>query len=179
MTRCASGLFATLLMLGTALLTHAPARAVTAPNVVSIDARLVTSGQPSAQALGELGAEGFEAVIYLALPSVPDAVADEPQILARQGIEFVHLPIPFAAPTPAHFEAVSAALTRLQHKKVLVHCQINLRASTMVFLHRVVQRREPPASAYQALSQVWSPDGPWKDMAQGVLQRHGIDFELF
>lgn len=179
MTRCASGLFANVLMLGTVLLTHAPARAVTAPNVVSIDATLVTSGQPSAQALGELGAEGFEAVIYLAPSSVSDAVADEPRILAKQGIEWVHLPIPFGAPTAAHFEAVSAALTRLKHKKVLVHCQINLRASTMVFLHRVVQRREAPASAYQAVSRVWSPEGPWRDMAQGVLQQHGVEFELF
>ena len=70
---------------------------MTAPNVVSIDARLVTSGQPSAQALGELGAEGFEAVIYLAPSSVSDAVADEPRILAKQGIEWVHLPLSLLA----------------------------------------------------------------------------------
>jgi protein tyrosine phosphatase (PTP) superfamily phosphohydrolase (DUF442 family) len=163
----------------TALLVHSAVLAVNAPNVIVIDAKLVTSGQPSAEALAGLKAEGFEAVIYLAPSSVSDAVKDEPAILARQGIEFVHVAIPFGAPTEAHFEAVSAALTRLKDKKVLVHCQVNMRASTMVFLHRVVHRRDSPSSAYEAVSRVWSPQGPWKEMAQGVLRKSGIDFEIF
>ena len=162
-----------------ALLVHSAALAVSAPNVVAIDAKLVTSGQPSAAALAGLRAEGFEAVVYLAPSSVSDAVKDELSILSNQRIEFVHIPIPFGAPTDAHFEAVSAALTRLKDKKVLVHCQVNMRASTMVFLHRVLQRGESPSSAYEAVSRVWSPQGPWKDMAQRVLRKNGIDFEIF
>lgn len=35
------------------------------PNLVEITPRLITSGQPSAEALAGLGAQGFEAVIYL------------------------------------------------------------------------------------------------------------------
>jgi len=162
-----------------ALLVHAAAHAVSAPNVVVIDAKLVTSGQPSATALAGLKAEGFEAVVYLAPSSVSDAVKDEPAILLSQGIEFVHVPIPFGAPTDAQFEAVSAALARLRDKKVLVHCQVNMRASTMVFLHRVLHRKESPSGAYEAVSRVWSPQGPWKDMAQRVLRKNGVDFELF
>lgn len=130
-----------------ALLAHSAVLAVNAPNVVAIDSKLVTAGQPSAEALSGLKAEGFDAVIYLAPSSVDDAVKDEPAILARQGIEFVHIAIPFGAPTEAHFEAVAAALTRLKDKKVLVRCQVNMRASTMVFLYRVVQRMESPSSA--------------------------------
>jgi protein tyrosine phosphatase (PTP) superfamily phosphohydrolase (DUF442 family) len=162
-----------------AALVAATASALVAPNVVVIEPGLVTSGQPSAAALAGLKAEGFEAVIYLAPSSVSDAVKEEPALLSKQGIEFVHIPIPFGAPAEAHFEAVSAELLRLSGKKVLVHCQVNMRASTMVFLHRVVQRREPPSAAYEAVTRVWSPRGPWKDMAQAVLRRHGVDFELF
>src|SRR5262245_35063194 len=66
-----------------------------APNTVAVSATLVTSGQPTAQALQRLGDAGFQAVIYLAPRSVPDAVAEEPEIVRRQGIEFVHIPIPF------------------------------------------------------------------------------------
>lgn len=161
------------------LLIHSAALAVNAPNVVLIDAKLVTSGQPSAEALEGLKAEGFDAVIYLAPSSVSDAVKDEPAILSRQGIEFVHVAIPFGAPTEAHFDAVSAALTRLKDKKVLVHCQVNMRASTMVFLHRVVRRKESPSSAYEAVSRVWSPQGPWKELAQGILRRNGIEFDIY
>lgn len=162
-----------------AVAVHAPARALTAPNVVVIDANLVTSGQPDARALANLSTEGFEAVIYLAPSTVSDAIKDAPNIIARQGIEFIHIPIPFAAPAASHFEAVSNALRRLQGKKVLVHCQVNMRASTMVFLFRVLQRKENPATAYDAVTRVWSPQGPWKSMAQSLLANGGIVFELY
>jgi protein tyrosine phosphatase (PTP) superfamily phosphohydrolase (DUF442 family) len=156
-----------------------PAHALNAPNVVIIDRGIVTSGQPTAESLATLRAEGFEAVIYLAPASVGDAVKEEPTILARQGIEFVHVPIPFTAPTESHFDAVSAALDRLKGKKILIHCQVNMRASTMVFLYRVLHRKEAPAAAYDAVTQVWTPQGPWKQLAQGLLDKGGVKFELY
>src|SRR6185369_1190215 len=97
---------------------------------------LVTSGQPSAESLAKLKAEGFGAVIYLAPPTVADAVRDEALIVARQGLVFINIPIRFDAPTDADFDAFAAALRGLAERKVLVHCQINLRASSMVFLYR-------------------------------------------
>ena len=156
-----------------------PTHALNAPNVVIIDRSIVTSGQPTAESLATLRAEGFEAVIYLAPASVADAVKEEPTILAGQGIEFIHVPIPFAAPAASHFDAVSAALERLKGKKILVHCQVNMRASTMVFLYRVLHRKEPPAAAYDSVTQVWTPQGPWKQLAQGLLERGGVKFELY
>ena len=45
-----------------AALAPASNAAVRAPNVVPIHATLVTSGQPGAEGLAELKAEGFEAV---------------------------------------------------------------------------------------------------------------------
>lgn len=149
-----------------------------APNVVPIGPRLVTAGQPTAAALATLGSLGFQAVVYLAPWTVPDAVADEPARLARQGVAFRHIPIPFDAPTAAHAQAVSEALTALAHQRVLVHCQVNMRASSMVFLHRVIQGREDPATAYAAVRQVWVPRGPWRQLLQAELARHHIDFEL-
>jgi protein tyrosine phosphatase (PTP) superfamily phosphohydrolase (DUF442 family) len=155
-----------------------PARAVDldAPNVVEIGPRLVTAGQPTRHALAGLGRLGFQAVIYLAPNTVPDAVPEEEALLRRQGIEFVHLPVPFAAPTAAHAAAVSAALRRLQDQKVLVHCQVNMRASTMVFLHRVSALGVDPAEAYEAVTRVWSPSGPWRALVLDEMKRQGIDF---
>lgn len=64
-----------------------------APNVVEISPHLVTSGQPSAEALAGLKAQDFEAVIYLAPPTVSDAVRDEQLIVTRQGLTFINIPI--------------------------------------------------------------------------------------
>ena len=150
-----------------------------APNVVPIDAHLVTSGQPSAKGLRGLRSQGFDAVIYLAPSTVQDAIADEPSILRAQGIEFVHIPIPFNAPDESHFLAVADALGRLRGRKVLVHCQVNLRASSMVFLYRAIVEKQDPARAYEAVARVWSPEGPWKVLIATELHKNGIDFEPY
>jgi len=148
-----------------------------APNPVEIHPFLITSGQPTQQALAGLGSQGFQAVIYLAPSSVPDAVKDEPDLLKRQGIEFIHIPIPFNAPKEEHVVAVSEALVRLKDKKVLVHCQVNMRASAMVFLHRVVTLKEEPDQAYEAVTRVWSPEGPWRTLIVDQIKKHKIAFQ--
>jgi protein tyrosine phosphatase (PTP) superfamily phosphohydrolase (DUF442 family) len=118
-------------------------------------------------------------VIYLAPSTVPNAVEEEPELLAKQGIEFIQIPIPFGAPDESHFEALSAALNRLQERKVLVHCEINMRASTLVFLHRVIRLKEVPSTAYDAVAQVWSPRGPWRRLIVEQLAKNHIPFEPY
>lgn len=156
---------------------RAHATALAAPNVVVISPTLVTSGQPSAASLSHLAEDGFQAVIYLAPSNVSDAVANEPELLRAQGIDFVHVPIPFGAPTEAHFDQFAEQLKRLDGKKVLVHCQVNMRASTVVFLYRVVVGKESPTLAYAAVTRVWSPQGPWLTLVKKVLAAHRIEFE--
>ena len=169
-------LFATLALAGSAL---AADPVIEAPNVVPISARLVTSGQPTAAALSRLAAQGFSAVIYLAPPSVPDAVPGEADIVRKQGLEFINIPIKFGNPTEADFAAFVEAMNRLQDQKVLVHCQVNLRASSMTFLYRVIVGHEKPEQAYESVARVWSPEGPWKKLMGTELRKASIQFEPY
>ncbi|MFO1303397.1 MAG: protein tyrosine phosphatase family protein [Burkholderiales bacterium] len=155
------------------------AAALEAPNVVMISDRLATSGQPKAASLAELGREGYTKVIYLVPPGAPDAVADEAKILRAQGIEFVVVPIAWERPSDADFDAFAAAMGKADAGKVLVHCQINLRASTMTFLYRTVVLGVPPDKAYEAVTAVWSPNAVWKRYATAQLARAGIAFEPY
>ena len=82
---------------------------IQAPNVVAISENLVTAGQPTAGALAGLSRLGFKAVIYLAPPTVRDAIANESEILGQQGMAFVNIPIQFGKPTQADFEAFVTA----------------------------------------------------------------------
>jgi protein tyrosine phosphatase (PTP) superfamily phosphohydrolase (DUF442 family) len=158
---------------------HAVDDVIQAPNVVPISARLVTSGQPTAAALAKLAAQGFGAVIYLAPPTVSDAVPSEVDIVRKQGLEFVNIPIQFGKPTEADFDAFVEALKGFGDRKVLVHCQVNMRASTMTFLYRVIVGHESPEQAYVSVAKVWSPEGPWKRLVQAQLRKAGIEFELY
>lgn len=151
-----------------------------APNVVVISPRLVTSGQPTAAALAQLGALGFDAVIYLAPPTVADAVADEPAIVQRQGLRYINIPIRFDNPTEADFDGFVAAMAALADKgRVLVHCQVNMRASSFVFLHRVIVGREKPETAYESVTRVWTPGGAWRRLIDQLLRKNGITFEPY
>lgn len=152
---------------------------IEAPNVVTISPRLVTSGQPGAEALASLAAQGFGAVIYLAPPTVPDAIAGEAEIVRQQGLEFINIPIGFGTPTEADFQSFVAAMERLRDRKVLVHCQVNMRASSMTFLYRAIVLHEKPELAYEAVARVWSPQGPWKSLMVSQLRKAGIQFEPY
>jgi protein tyrosine phosphatase (PTP) superfamily phosphohydrolase (DUF442 family) len=150
-----------------------------APNVVVIGPELVTSGQPTATALAGLGKLGFAADIYLAPITVSGAVRDEPDIVQRQGLAYVNIPIRFNEPTEADFDAFAAAMSKFQGRKVLVHCQVNMRASSMVFLYRALVLKVPPEQAYESVAAVWSPEGPWKALMVDELRKHGLAFEPY
>ncbi|MBI5275911.1 MAG: protein tyrosine phosphatase family protein [Burkholderiales bacterium] len=170
----------TLVMGAAALLPLAAhAQALDAPNVIPISPLLVTSGQPPEQALKRLSAYGFQAVVYLAPGNVSTAVPAEAGLLAAQGIEFVHIPIPFGSPDASHLQAFYAALDRLKDRKVLVHCEINMRASALVFLYRTVQLREDPDNAYESVIRIWSPRGVWRRLVVQELAAHHIAFEPY
>lgn len=167
------------LTLAVLLLAGQSCLALDAPNVVSINERLITAGQPTRESLAELGAEGFQAVIYLAPSDVVDAIADEADVLRGQDIEFVHVPIVFGAPTTEEVDQVAQALNRLADKKVLVHCQVNMRASTVTFLYRAGYLGEDPAKAYESVTRVWVPEGAWKQLVIDVLATRGVAFDPF
>jgi len=178
MNRCCRDVVVLLLLTCAASGASGQAQPLVAPNIFVVSPRLVTSGQPSAKALSDLKEQGFEAVIYLAPPTVADAVRDEQAIVTRQGLTFINIPVRFDNPTEADFETFASILQGLGNRKVLVHCQVNLRASSMVFLYRSIVLKEDPRVAYEGVAGVWVPDGPWRRLIEGQLRKHKIAFEL-
>ena len=176
---CAVATLAGLAALGAPRASLGQTPTLAAPNVVPIAPRLVTSGQPSAAALSALGTQGFGAVIYLAPPGAHGEVADERERVEHQGLVYVNIPIDFAHPTEQDFDRLVAAIEAANERKVLVHCQLNMRASSMVFLYRVIVGKESPETAYEAVSRVWVPDSVWKRYIVAMLGRHGIVFEPY
>jgi protein tyrosine phosphatase (PTP) superfamily phosphohydrolase (DUF442 family) len=149
-----------------------------APNTVVISPKLVTSGQPTRAFLETLKSQGFEVLVYLAPPTVPDAIADEPKIAARQGLVYVNIPIEWTAPTASDLDAVSRVLSAYAERKVYVHCQANFRTSSMVFLHRVIHLKESPDKAWDAVRGAWEPNKTWRAFIAETLKANNIAYEL-
>ena len=150
-----------------------------APNRVDISPALITSGQPTKAFLETLKDQGVEAVVYLAPPTVGDALADEPRIVGKQGLLFVNIPIVWEKPTPQDFQAFTRVMQALAGRKVYVHCQMNLRASSMVFLHRVITLKEPPDKAWESVQRAWVPNATWKKYILATLKANGVAYEPF
>src|SRR5688572_14560690 len=147
-------------------------------NYVVATERLHTAGQPSAAALATLAEQGFELVVNLAPPGNQGAVAEEGKLVAEDGPTYVNIPVNWQKPTYEDFELFSAVMNGARERKVLVHCQLNMRASAFTFLYRVVHEGVAPEEAMTALSAVWIPRDQWADFTADVLARNKIDFKL-
>jgi hypothetical protein len=75
-------------------------------------------------------------------------------------MEYAHIAVDFSRPTLKNFQLVAALLLHDPELKTLLHCQINLRASTFAFLYRVIFLKVPLLQAKTALDTVWVPDPP-------------------
>ena len=114
----------------------------------------------------------------LAPPTNQGAVADEGKLVAEDGPTYVNIPVSWQQPTYEDFELFSAVMNGARDRKVLVHCQLNMRASAFTFLYRVVHEGVPPEEAMKALRAVWIPRDQWATFTADVLARNNIDFEL-
>jgi protein tyrosine phosphatase (PTP) superfamily phosphohydrolase (DUF442 family) len=147
-------------------------------NYVAATERLHTAGQPDAATLATLAEQGFELVVNLAPPTNQGAVPDEGKLVAEDGPTYVNIPVSWQQPTYEDFALFSAVMNGARDRKVLVHCQLNMRASAFTFLYRVIHEGVPPERALEALRAVWIPRDQWATFTADVLARHEIDFEL-
>jgi protein tyrosine phosphatase (PTP) superfamily phosphohydrolase (DUF442 family) len=170
--------------LGAALYAYAPEFLRTgstepSANFVAVSERIHTSGQPSAAQLGGLKDKGYGLVINLAPPTTTGSISDEGMLVARTGISYLNIPVDWHSPGYEDFELFSNVLGQSGSMRVLVHCQVNKRASVFTFLFRVVHDGAAPDGAWENVNAVWVPDEQWKDFARMVLKRHKIEYDPF
>lgn len=135
---------------------------------------LGTAGQPTAEQLADIKASGYEVVINLALPDSPNAVPNEAELVARQGLEYIHIPVVWEQPTAQDLQRFFEVMARYEGRRVFVHCAMNWRVSAFVFLYRVIVKQVPQEIARQALEDVWQPNGTWEGFVVRTLREYGV-----
>jgi protein tyrosine phosphatase (PTP) superfamily phosphohydrolase (DUF442 family) len=147
-------------------------------NYVAIHERLATAGQPSPAQLRRLRADGYEVLINLAPPGSYGSVADEGDIVSRLGMVYVNIPVDWKAPAERDFRFFADLLKANRDRRVLVHCQMNMRASVFVFLYRILYEAVPVDVAATAVTQVWQPNATWRGFMDTLLKprRGELDF---
>ena len=113
------------------------------PNVADITnyraalPKMATSGQPAEAQLAGIAAAGYEVVVNLALHDDPCySLPDEPGTVRALGMDYVHIPVRFDAPTGQDLQGFSAALVKHQGRRVWIRCAANIRVTAFLGLHR-------------------------------------------
>jgi protein tyrosine phosphatase (PTP) superfamily phosphohydrolase (DUF442 family) len=129
-----------------------------------LDEQLTTSGQPSEDQLKAIAALGVECVVNLGLHTHPKALADERASVVSLGMDYVHQPVEFAAPTAADLERFCDLMDALQGRTIHVHCIANYRVSAFLYRYRIDRLGWDKAKARADLDAIWTPDGPWAEV---------------
>ena len=172
------------MLIGVALYAFVPelirTRSDEAPvNFVAASERLHTSGQPSRAQLGGLKDKGYGLVINLAPPTTIGSIADEGSLVGSTGISYLSIPVDWHSPGYEDFELFSNVLRQSGSRQVLIHCQINRRASVFTFLYQVVHEGADADRAYAKVTGIWIPDQQWLAFARMALRRNGIEFDPY
>ncbi|WP_018609178.1 protein tyrosine phosphatase family protein [Uliginosibacterium gangwonense] len=141
-----------------------------AENTVQIFDWLWTSGQLSVEDIARLPKLGFRAVINLALPTSSNALPGEAEMVTRQGLSYVHIPVLWEQPAQAQLQQFFAIVQALAPGKVWVHCAMNMRVSAFVYLYRRLCMGEEDNVALPTLRQVWEPNATWQCFIDSALQ---------
>jgi protein tyrosine phosphatase (PTP) superfamily phosphohydrolase (DUF442 family) len=158
---------------------HAAAQGRPPDNFVEWRAGLHSSAQPGAKWLARVKEKGYDVVINLAPPQSHGSLRDEGAIVGAQGVVYVNIPVSFSKPSTEDFRQFSEIVRANAGRNVLVHCQVNLRGSAFVFLHRVIHEKAPIGETANKLNAVWAPDRVWTTFIDQTLEAHGRKGEVF
>jgi protein tyrosine phosphatase (PTP) superfamily phosphohydrolase (DUF442 family) len=140
---------------------------------------LVSSAQPGKDYLKDIKQRGFDMVVNLAPPQSMGSIDVEGALVGSQGVRYVNIPVDFRKPTADDFKFFSAVIKAGAGKRILVHCQVNMRGSSFSFLYRVIFEGAPVNDALTRLTGVWTPDPVWKHFIEDTLAANGNKADVF
>jgi protein tyrosine phosphatase (PTP) superfamily phosphohydrolase (DUF442 family) len=130
-------------------------------NYYPISPLILTAGQPTAEQIALIGQAGCQVVINLARPTSPNALVDEAELVAAQGMDYVAIPVVWEEPTLDDLARFFAVMDANRERRVFVHCVVNYRVSTFIYLYRVLRQSADPDEAIWDLRSIWEPDETW------------------
>ena len=147
-------------------------------NFHPMTATIGTGGQPTARQLADVAAAGYTTVINLAMHNSDNALRDEGSIVASLGMDYVHIPVPFEAPSAAHLRRFTRIMAACDGDKTFVHCAVNMRVSAFLYQYLTLKKGFSPDDATSPILCRWRPnmDAAWRavmELGAGDLENDG------
>lgn len=144
-------------------------------NFRAIDEAVSTSGLLSEEQLSGLRTSGYEAVINLLPHNSQYAIKNEEDIVIAQGVDYLYIPVDFAAPTEQDYSEFVKAMKSCQGKKVLIHCAANYRVSAFYAIYAYEYLGWPASQAREHIESIWRPEEnpPWDQFISRYIPSNG------
>jgi protein tyrosine phosphatase (PTP) superfamily phosphohydrolase (DUF442 family) len=133
---------------------------------------LWSSGQLSERDISSLPALGIDVVVNLALPTSSNALLGEAELITRQGVAYIQIPVEWEHPKSEQFTQFVGVLNAFVGRKVWVHCAKNMRVSAFIYLYRKLVLSESEEDASFPMREVWSPNETWQAFINHVSVTH-------
>lgn len=130
---------------------------------------LWSSGQLSANDIARLPGLGIDVVVNLALPSSSNALPGEADLVTREGIAYVQIPVEWESPELGQLAQFFGVVGAFQGQKMWVHCAKNMRVSVFLYLYRRLVLGESGEAAAHPLRDVWEPNDVWQAFMRDAL----------
>ena len=141
-------------------------------NFIQVRPDLATSGVIAKESFAEIRADGYDVVVNLLPDDSKYAVSDEAAVVADLGMDYVHIPVDFAAPSASNYDDFTAAMRTARGKKVWVHCAANWRVSSFVSLYGELELGWTRSIAEELVEKAWGePDAVWRQFIAETRNR--------
>lgn len=129
---------------------------------------LATSGQPSFDEFDLIAKAGYEVVINLALTDASNVLVGEDRRVLELGMDYINIPLLFDRPSYTQVLRILDLLKSLQHQKVWLHCALNMRVSSLMYLYRIHHLMIEESEAINLMHEIWTPNPVWSDLIEQV-----------
>jgi len=131
---------------------------------------LATSGQPREEQLAAIAAADYSVIINLALHDDPRySLRDEASSVQALGLEYIHIPVQFNAPTESDLVQFFDAMELHKDRRVWVHCAANMRVTAFLGLYRCIREGWSEDRAFALLREIWEPNEVWSKFIASQL----------
>ena len=137
-------------------------------NFYQITENIGTGGQPTIGELAKIAEANYSVVVNLAMHDSDNAISEEGDIVSSLGMKYIHIPVPFEAPTSNHLKKFFNVMDSFEDKKVFVHCAVNARVSAFMHQYLTLKKGVSSEQATSPLLNQWLPtmDSNWKSIME-------------
>ncbi|MBT8448222.1 MAG: protein tyrosine phosphatase family protein [Gammaproteobacteria bacterium] len=145
------------------IVANAPVESIKNYQILNSD--FASSGLPNEGQIKALKDAGYQQVINL----IPGDYTDEQALLTELGIGFEQIEVVWQEPKLDDFKKFVAIMQSSKDEKVLLHCQLNYRASAFAYLYEVTQLGVAQEEAFAKMANIWTPEGTWAKFIDEVM----------